>query len=180
MSTVASNHASVLFLLQNSSLNQHSNFLFSRQIKFSLNFSAVYNSIMYLISVMTFLFLVSRATMAEPKTHKEYDVFWKHRQDLLDAMLNPVVTASQLFGEKFISVHTRDKVTQEVDRKGTLAGATMLVDAVCSLLKVHPVNETLQSKFLKILKLFQEDTPLDIIAKEIEKEYNVGKRLSSF
>ena len=114
--------------------------------------------------------------MAEKGNSKEADLFRFYSSQFKEAILHPVVLASELYSSSFIDEYTRDNVASS-QRAHT--SANILVNAVETYVKKQRKGKQLVKDFEKILNIFRKHTPLNSVVELLEIDY-YGKYFIKF
>ena len=88
-------------------------------------------------------------------------------------MLHPVEVSHKLYSAKFIDKSTRNKVIKH-NEKSCEEAANVIMVALQAYVRCCHHTSNLRDKFLEILEILKEYTPLDCIVKTIESQYHQG------
>jgi hypothetical protein len=106
------------------------------------------------------------ASAGKRKESKEQKLFRKYSSRIKEAVLHPKEIANELYSDDFIDVRTRDKIHKSKD------GANQLIIAVDAYIRSQKLGKRLETRFKKILDIFNEHTPLNSIVSQMKDEYS--------
>jgi hypothetical protein len=105
--------------------------------------------------------------MATPKKEsREEKLFRKYSFKIKDAILHPKEIANELYSNDIIDTRTRNKIHKSND------GANELIIAVEAYIRSLKLGKKLEARFTKILDIFHEHTPLNVIVSQMKDEYS--------
>ena len=91
------------------------------------------------------------------------EAFREHRDDLLRAVVEPLVLANHLYSKRIISWETLDEIkAEQTTSKKTFA----LLDATEARIRTHPTD------FLTLLAVLGQDSCLGIFAERLRHSYS--------
>ncbi|XP_019862535.1 PREDICTED: uncharacterized protein LOC109591197, partial [Amphimedon queenslandica] len=100
---------------------------------------------------------------------REVKLFRSFSSQFKEAVLHPVILASELYSAGIIDEYTRNKVS---DSNHLHTSADLLINAVEIYLSKHNKENQLVMEFKRILKIFERHIPLNTVVEILETEYS--------